>query len=36
MIEFSTTELELLRNACETLDDPRTPINIFHSQPVSF
>ena len=31
MIEVSTTEWESLRNACETLDDPRTPINIFHS-----
>jgi hypothetical protein len=31
MIEVSTTEWESLRDACETLDDPRTPINIFHS-----
>ncbi len=31
MIEVSTTEWESLRTACETLDDPRTPINIFHS-----
>ena len=31
MIEVSTTEWESLRDACESLDDPRTPINIFHS-----
>ena len=31
MIEVSTTEGESLRTARESLDDPRTPINIFHS-----
>ena len=31
MIEVSTTEWKSLRDACESLDDPRTPINIFHS-----
>jgi hypothetical protein len=31
MIEVSTTEWESLRSVCESLDDPRTPINIFHS-----
>jgi len=30
MIEVSTPEWESLRDACESLGDPRTPINIFH------
>lgn len=30
MIEVSNNEWESLRNACVILDDPRTPINIFH------
>ena len=30
MIEVAVNQFESLRTTCRQLDDPRTPINIFH------